>query len=501
MQEHRETRRTLPRIATGIRGFDELTGGGLPANRTCLITGVPGTGKTTFGNQLAFAHAARGGRVLVATLLTETHDVLFGNLQGFDFFDETMIGDQVQYLSVLTSLMEGGLDGTVDTLRQEVRKVNATLLVVDGTVVADDVAPSDFDLRRFAQRLEAQAVLLSCTTVLLTSTTGTAVDPLWAHVNSVVLLSTRPFGIRQVRTLEVVKMRGVRYINGGHEFTITEEGMAVFPRLESLAGYRRREEDAVHGLGTGVTGLDAMMGGGLMPLSTTLVMGTPGAGKTILGLSFVMEGAVRGERGLLVTFHETETDLCATAQRVGLDLRSHVDSRMVRVLWHAPLELSVDEWAWRVLAAVEEQRPTRIYIDALTDVHRLITAPERTPMFVTALVNEIRNHGATTLISAEIDAYASDELAVPVPAASAAMDNCLLLRHVEIHGQLRRLIAVPKVRQAVSDPAIREVQITVRGMNVAYPIQDTSGLLTGRADPLTERAGTIRDEADTDRGR
>jgi circadian clock protein KaiC len=488
-------------MATGIRGFDDITGGGLPVNRTCLITGVPGTGKTTFGNQLAFAHAARGGRVIVATLLSETHEVLFENLQGFDFFDETLIGDRVRYLSVLTSLMEGGLDGTVDTLRQEVRKVNATLLVIDGTAVADDLAPSDFDLRRFAQRLETQAVVLGCTTVLLTSTTGTAVDPLWAHVNSVVLLTTRPFGIRHVRTLEVVKMRGVRYINGGHEFTITEEGLAVFPRLESLAGHQRRTEDALHGLGTGVAGLDAMMGGGLMPLSTTLVMGTPGAGKTILGLSFLIEGAARGERGLLVTFHETEADLCTTAQRVGLDLRSHVDSGMVRVLWHAPLELSVDEWAWRVLAAMEEQIPTRIYIDALTDVHRLFTAPERTPMFVTALVNELRNHGATTLVGAEIDAYASDELAVPVPAASAAMDNCLLLRHVEIRGQLLRLIAVPKARQAVTDPSIREVQITDHGINVAYPIQNTSGLLTGRANPLVEQVGTRRDEADPDRGR
>jgi circadian clock protein KaiC len=309
----------------------------------------------------------------------------------------------------------------------------------------------------------------------------------------VVLLTTRPFGIRHVRTLEVVKMRGVRYISGSHEFTITEEGLAVFPRLESLAGYQRRAMDALHGLGTGVSGLDAMLGGGLMPLSTTLVMGTPGAGKTILGLSFLIEGAARGERGLLVTFHETEADLITTAQRVGLDLRSYVESGMIQVLWHAPLELSVDEWAWGVLAAMEEQVPNRIYIDALTDVHRLITVPERTPMFVTALVNELRNHGATTLIAAEIDAYASDELVVPVPAASAAMDNCLLLRHVEIDGQLRRMVAVPKVRQAVTDPSIREVQITDRGMNVAYPFQDTSGLLTGRANPLTEQAGTRRE--------
>jgi circadian clock protein KaiC len=491
MSEQREsdTRPKLDRLLTGITGFDDITGGGLPTRRACLITGSPGTGKTTFGNQVAFAHAARGGHVIVATLLTESHSVLLNNLQSFSFFDPGLVGERVHYMSVMTPLLEGGLDGTLSALRHEIRKVNATLLIVDGTAVSDDLVLSDFDMRRFAQRLEGQLSILGCTTVLLTSTNDEKSHPLWAHVNGVILLRNALAGARHARLLEMVKMRGVRHASGTHEFSITEDGISVFPRLESMAGYHRQSERAEHGLGTGIPVLDSMMGGGLMPLSTTLVMGTPGAGKTILGLHFLIEGADHGERGLIVTFHETADDLCNTARGIGLKLQSHIESGLIRVLWNPPLELSADDWAWQVLDAMKEHQPRRLFIDALTDVERIITSPERSTMFVTALVNEIRNFRATSLIAAEIDEYTNEKLAVPIPAASASMDNGILLRHVEVRGQLRRLVAVPKVRQSISDPTIREMKITDAGMVISGPFTAASGLLTGRATPHLDDNG------------
>lgn len=476
----------LVRLPTGIAGFDAITGGGLPVRRTCLITGTPGTGKTTFGNQLAFAHAASGGRVIVATLLMESHDILLENLQSFDFLDASLVGDRIHYLSVLSPLLDSGPDAIMATLRREVRNAKATLLVIDGTALDDDRTLSDFDLRLLAQRLEIQSSVLGCTTVLLTVTSDNRVSPLWAQVNGVVLLRNQTVGSRHVRGLEVVKMRGTRGVGGVHEFDITEAGITVFPRLEALVGSHRHFQAVDHGLGTGVPGLDAMVGGGLMPRSSTLVMGTPGAGKSILGLHFLIEGADRGERGLLAGFHETADDLATTAQRIGLDLRRHLESGMIRVLWNAPLELSADGWAWQLLHTVEEQTPARIYLDALTDVQRIITAPDRMPLFVTALVNELRNRDATVLIAAEIDEYTGDTLATPIPGVSAAVDNCIVLRHVEIRGEWRRLVAVPKVRQAVTDPSIRDVQITESGMAIAHPILDATELLTGRAMPVSQ---------------
>ncbi len=488
-----ETNRSeaLDRISTGVAGLDAVLGGGIPARRTCLIAGVPGTGKTTLGNQLAFAHAARGGSVVVATLLAESHDILIENLRSFSFFAPEYVGNRIRYFSVQTPLEDGGLDAIVDMLRQEVRQSRATVLIVDGTAVVEDFARSAFDLRRFAQRLEVQFSLLGCTTVLLTSHVGEHLRLLGGHVNGVILLTNDLVVPRHVRMLEVVKMRGVRHASGMHEFGIDDDGVTVYPRLEALVGRTRLNLKAEHGLGTGVPELDAMLGGGILPHSSTAVMGTPGAGKTILGLSFLYEGAINEERGLFVGFHETAEELAATAEGVGRDLRRFIDAGIVRMLWTPPLELSADAWAWRVLAAVEEHAPVRIFIDALTDVQRVMVSPDRMSTFLAALVNELRARGATTVVSNEINAYTDDNLTVPIPAASATMDNGILLRHVEIQGNLRRLVTVLKVRQSASDPSIREMEITKDGIVVSRPFRAVSGLLAGRAAPDPAADGEI----------
>ena len=491
MQDQRDEseRPTRPRLRTGVPGLDAILDGGLPAERTYLITGAPGTGKTTLGNHLAFAHAAAGGRALFATLLTESHDQMLANLRGFRFVDPALVGDRIHYLSLLTALEAEGLDGVLTALRQMVRKAKATLLVVDGTAVVEDAAPSTFDLRRFAQRLQAQGALLGCTTILLTSHGPKQARRLGAHVDGLIMLAGTRVGSRRVRMLEVIKVRGSAYIEGRHAFSITEAGVTVFPRLEALVGWNRPSEDPGEGLGTGVPGLDVMLNGGLMPFSTTLVMGTPGAGKTLLGLSFLVEGARRGERGLIAGFHEPAADLAKTAAGIGLELDRFIDEGLVRVLWTPPLEVSVDAWAWRLLEAIAEHRPRRVVIDALTDVQRLMSPSQRMPTYVAALTNEIRARGATALIVAEIDTYTDEQLTVPVPAASAAMDNGILLRQVELRSELHRLVAVLKARQTGTDPAIREFVISSQGIEIIAPFAATSGLLTGRAVPADPLSG------------
>lgn len=471
----------VSRIPTSVPGLDAVLGGGLPAGRTCLVAGPPGTGKTTLGNHIGFKHAAAGGSVVFVTMLTETHDVMLQNLKDFSFFDRTIPGDRIRYFSVLQSLQQDGLEGVVQSIRRAIREASATLLVVDGTAVAEDMAPATFDVRRFAQQLETQSSMLGCTAVLLTSHGPEEMRTLGAHVNGVVVLSNERNHSRNVRMLEVTKLRGARHAGGVHEFDITKAGVAVYPRLESLIGRVRPKQDSIGGLGVGSEDLDTMLGGGLMRFTNTLVLGTPGSGKTVLGLSFIEEGASRGEPGLIVGFHETEADLRATSAGIGLDLGRHIEEGTVRVLWDPPLEISVDEWAWRLLSEVEAHQSRRVFIDGLTDIQRLITTQQRLPAFISALANELRARGATTLVAAEIDAYVDTHLAAPIPNVSATMDNGILLRHVEVRSELRRLISVLKARQAATDPTIREFTIGEQGLVVSRPFAVISGLLTGRA--------------------
>jgi circadian clock protein KaiC len=470
---------SVSRMPTGIPGLDAVLDGGLPSGRTCLVAGPPGTGKTTLANHLAFQQAAAGGSVVYATLLAESHDLMLQNVRDFAFYDRSIPGDRIRYLSLLPALEGGGPDAVLQTIRKEVREAGATLLIVDGAAIFEDLAPAAFDIRRFAQQLETHAALLGCTTVLLTSHEPEETRPLGAHVNGVILLAIERVDSQHRRVLEVVKMRGARHAGGTHEFAITRSGMVIHPRIESLVGDHRPGEAPGQVLKTGVDGLDAMLGGGLLPFSSTLVVGTPGAGKTLLGLSFLAEGAKVKERGLIAGFHETTKDLIATAEGIGLDLAHHIERGQLRVQWDPPLELSVDAWAWKLFATIDQHKPQRVFIDAITDVQRLMVSPQRLQPFITALINELRVRGTTAMIAAEIDAYIDQQLAVPLPSASATMDNGILLRQVELGSELRRLISVLKARQTRTDPTIREFVIGPAGLTIGEPFGGTSHLLTG----------------------
>ena len=471
---------TLARFATRVPGLDQVLNGGFFAGGAYLIAGPPGTGKTTIGSQMAFAHAASGGVAVFATLMAETHDRMLANLRGYRFVDDALLGERVHVVSLMPALEEGGLDGLLSEARRLVRERRASLLVVDGTAAAEELAPSTLAYARFAQQLQAQSTLLGCTTLLLANRRGDEIEAAATNVDGVLLLARDRVDGRALRSAEVTKLRGSAHLGGAHDLAITADGVAIFPRLETALAGAPPPALLPHGrLPFDIAGLDGMLGGGPLAGSSTAVMGTPGAGKTLLGLHFAVAGARRGEPVLVAAFRETAEDLVATTAEIGLPLGDHLRAGTVRVLWRAPLELSPDAWAWEVLRAVEEQRPRRLVIDALTDIVPFLRYPERLATFTTALTNRLRALGVTSLLVLEIDAFVGRELVLPMPAASAAMDNGLLLRAVELESRLRRIVSVLKSRQSAFDPSIREFVVGDGGVAIGEVFAAATGLLTG----------------------
>lgn len=473
-------------VETGVPGLDVILGGGLFRGSVVLVAGAPGTGKTTLGNQIAFNHARRGGTALAMTVLAEGHDALLARLRGFSFFDPALAGARVHYLSLYDTLEHDGLDSVLAALRREARAQKAAILVIDGAALLDYLAPSEVEYARFVETLGATCRMLGCTALLLTGNTPERLRSLGQHADGVLELELDSVGARDVRRLRVVKLRGAEHLLGRHDMTIDGRGLSVFPRLEALAGADRSDVVGPDRLSTGIAGLDRMVGGGLLPATSTMLLGSPGAGKTLLGLHFLAEGAARDEPGLIVTFHEKARMLAETAASVGLDLASPIERGLVRVHWRPPLELSPDEWAWELLAAIDAQRPTRLLIDGLSDIQRMILRPERMNSFVPALANELRLRGVTTLMTVELDAFVGTDLSAPVPAASATMDNGIVLRHVELRSRIRRLITVLKARQSAVDPAIREFRIGPNGIEVGEVLDGAAALLTGAPEPVPE---------------
>lgn len=470
---------TLQRLSTAIPGLDDVLGGGLFRGDVYLVAGEPGTGKTTLGNQIAFAHAAAGGRVLFATLLTESHDRMLAHLDGFSFVDQALVGDRIQYVSLLSALEEGSLDGMLRTLVETMRHYTPTLLIIDGTGVAQTFVGSHFDFAHFIHGLQARTALLSCTTVLLSGANDAEGSA--THVDGLVRLFNMPVRARDARFLRVTKLRGSQYLNGQHTFTIGDDGVVVSPRLEAVSTDGMPEWTASgERAAFGIARLDAMTLGGVSVGTSTLILGTPGAGKTVLGLQFVAEGANHGEPALYASFQEPATALASTAGGVGLGLQSHLDSGVVQVMWSPPQEMEPDEWAWRLLARIDEQGTRRLVIDAFSDLFRLFAVPERRTPFTQALANGLRDRGVTSLLLLELDAFSGQDLVPPVPNVSAMMDSAILLRTVELRSSLHRLVSILKQRETAFDPAIREFEIGPHGIMVGDRFHATD-LLTGSA--------------------
>ena len=468
------------RFLTRIPGLDTVLRGGFIQGDLYLIVGDPGTGKTTLANHLSYEHARAGGITLYVTLLAESHDRLLLLQRGFRFFDAEAVGKQVRYISALASLSSGGLDGLVDLVRREVRDHRASLLVIDGMSAAEHLAESGFELGRVTQRLRAHLDLLGCTTVLLSSGRTAEAGAAMTHVDGIVELFNVAADSQDVRELRVMKLRGSGYLSGRHRFRITDQGMVVSPRIEAAFSEVAPSTAVTGDRATfDVAGLDQILSGGLLRQTSSMVLGTPGAGKSVLGLHFLAAGVRRGERVVLATFQESPAMIVQTARGVGLPLAEAVDDGRLTILWDSPLELSPDAWAWRLLEHIESVGAQRLVVDAFSDLARLFRFPERLPSFLQALANVLRAHGVTSLFMLEIDILVGSDLVVPVPNMSAVTDTGIVLRTIEQQARLQRIISVLKMRNSAFDGSFRYVSIDGSGMQIGDVFNGGPGALTG----------------------
>jgi circadian clock protein KaiC len=458
----------LQRLQSGIPGLDTLLGGGFFRSGVYIIQGVPGSGKTILANQLCYHHAAAGGCAVYVTLLAESHSRMLQHIQSMSFFDEAAIPESVSYLSAFNVLESDGLKGLMATLRKEMRLREATVLILDGLVAAAEAAPSGTELKKFIHELQTSAVFHDCTVFLLTSGTPQRVNAEHTMVDGIVELDDLLFNARSERSIQVRKFRGAGSLRGKHAVRITDAGMQVYPRIESLFSRPPAPDREIirQVLSTGVPTLDALIGiGGLAGDSATVVVGSTGTGKTTLGVHFVSQ-ATALEPGLLFCFFESPERLRAKARAFGFDFPALEASGALSLMWSSQGEHVLDELGHRLLSEVDRKGVRRLVLDGLSGFFESAVYPERITRFFSCLVNELRRRGVTVLMTLET----RDVVSSTVPlgyGVSGFVDNLVFLRFVEDRGHAKRLLTITKMRDTDFDLGLHAVDIGRSGMSIA----------------------------------
>ncbi|MBV8716277.1 MAG: AAA family ATPase [Chloroflexi bacterium] len=480
-----QEQRILERFDTGVPNLDRVLGGGLLRGTIVMVIGPPGSGKTILAQQIAFRAAVRGEVALYFTGYSETHDKLLAHNRSLEFFAPETIGTDIQMAS-LPDLLEQGAQQATQAIVTTAQKQNASLVVLDGFRSIRGFLADDQAAAAFLYSLGATLALLRTTLLVLVEgdATDRIRDPEQSVCDVILALHRVIRGGGHRREIEVLKVRGAAPLAGLHPFTIDARGITIYPRLESVVPTDTPAWTSARA-GFGIPKVDALIHGGLNVGTATLAAGTPGLGKTLLGLHFLAEGARQGERGLFVGFTENSSQLRAKARTFGIDLEAAEAAATIALLTIPPHDLDADLVAWLIRERVEQGDVQRLVIDSATELEGGLTSPQRAAMFMASLAAYLRSRSVTTYMTVDVPTIVGPELSFAGNPLLVFAENLLLLRYAEYQGELHRVFAVLKMRFSAFDRALRIY--TIRdgvGIEIVGPAPRAAGLLTGLARPI-----------------
>ena len=312
----------IRKMPSGVRGLDDILGGGVPEFSFNIIAGTPGCGKTTLAHQIVFANATAKKPALYFTVLGEPAMKMLRYQQQFAFFDEAKLGNAVRFVNLADVVLEKDLDAVYQEIVKQVAAVGPSLVVVDSfrTVVRKIMSgASEVEMQGFIQRLAQFLTSWEATTFLVGEYVQEEIrdNPVFTIADGLVWLSQVPERNSVVRKLQIMKLRGQESVPGLHTIRISAAGLQAFSRTLGLAG-QKMQPARRRRLSIGIPELDKMMGGGLLEGDSLLVAGPSGTGKSALATQFIAEGLRRGESGIMAIFEERPQRYTDRADSFGL---------------------------------------------------------------------------------------------------------------------------------------------------------------------------------------
>ena len=475
---------TQPGFAsTGISGLDHVLHGGLPPGHLYLVEGNPGTGKTTLGLQFLLAGHQHGERGLYITLsetsqelaqVATSHGWTLDGIAVYDLVSDEGLSEEAEQTILHPSEFELG-ETTRDVMRL-VGELKPQRVVFDSLSELRMLAQSALRYRRQILALKRFFSQRGCTVLMLDDkSAGEGDQQLHSIAHGVIHLNqnTHDYGPDK-RSLRVVKLRGLKFRSGDHDFDLDRGGLVVFPRL-AVAEHRR--DFGPGPLSTGTAAFDAMLGGGLSPGSNLLFAGPAGVGKSTTAVSCAVAAMRRGEKVAYYVFDEGLLTLRQRSQALGLGLEPFLASGQLLLRSFDPAEVSPGQFAQAVRDAVEIGDAKLVVIDSLNSYMQAMPGGQYLLLQMHELLSYLNQQGIITLIILSLHGTVG-EIRSDID-LSYLSDAMVYYRYFEAGGSLRKAIAVVKSRTLQHQTTIREFRLGASGLEIGEPLTDFHGILAG----------------------
>jgi len=477
----------LPKLATGLIGFDQIADGGLPKGRSTLLSGTAGSGKTVMALQFLLAGIRDYGENGVFVTFEEAPVDLMQNVRSFGWDLEGLVAGKK--IAVVDATPDPGsetvttgpfdLSALLARIENGIRSVNAKRVILDAIGALFPQLTDAHIVRRELHRIAAGLRRLGVTTLVTMERTGEdAQVGRWGVeefvADNVILLRNRLEQEKRRRTVEILKFRGATHHKGEYPFTIdSEDGVTIIP----LSAIELKQKSSDIRVSSGVSELDKMCGGGMYRDSIILASGATGTGKTLMVTQYIKAAIEAGERAILFGAEESREQLTRNASSWGVDFEKAERDGLLRIVCRYPEVMGLEDHLLQMKRDLHDFKPSRVAIDSMSAFERVSTQKSFRE-FVIALTSTIKHLEITGLFTNTTSMLTGGE-SITETHISTITDTIILLRYVELHGEMRRGLTVLKMRGTFHEKDIREYRIDGEGMHIEKPFRGVHGILTG----------------------